>query len=290
MGRGRKKKQPRTKLYRVFVSDIHSNIDVLRKLDELPELQQEGSLIVFCGDYIDGYSQDKNAGLEVLRYVKDKVNAGKAVALMGNHDQWLWEVVRNQRMSQVENAIIDWSGNGMAETLSSWGFDPDDVRDLGELLKQSSYSDVYDWIMETDLPYYVDVGYKNADDYIDINLYAVHAGFNLDVSVKDQNIEDMLWIRESYIEKPQYLQYNAHSDFFNSTIVSGHTPNQLFSEDMTGIPDDPNIIRDLSPLNALERYFIDAGSKGKSTGQEQLNVLILDDERNFIRSELLNKN
>lgn len=285
MSRKRKQKEEkdRQKHKYIFVYDIHSNIKTLKKLPELiPEWKDDNTTIVFGGDYIDGFIQNKNDGLEVLKFVMNCVESGKGIALLGNHDKWLVDILSYDKDSyQVKKSIDEWSINGLDATLSSWGFDPADVRYLDELLMQSKYKDVCEWLKSGNLKKYAVLGYRN-------DIFAVHAGFDLTKSLSEQDEDDMLWIRDKYFHEPLYLQYPIAYEWKHSTIVTGHTPNQLISSEFSNIPNSPEVLSNYITWFDLHRYFIDAGSNSTSNPKDlKLNILILDDEQGFIRSELI---
>lgn len=285
MGRRKKKKEPeRVKTKFIFISDIHSEIDTLRQLpDRVPEWHDENTKIVFLGDYIDGYNQSGTEGLEVLRFISKLHKSGKAIVLIGNHDYPLLNLIQYSDIdSKCFEAIEQWSSHGGIQTMSSWGFNPNDMRHIGELLKHSEYEDVYEWLLELKPEYYADLGYRMC------SVYGVHAGFDLSKCLRDQDNHKMMWIRDDYFDYPQYLQNEISADFIDSVIVSGHTPNRAMSELITDREPDDSVISKYENWHNINRYFIDAGANSRRDRYvKQLNILIIDDVGQYIRDELI---
>ena len=72
----------------IILSDLHSNWGALQQLEHIEEFKDENSHIIFAGDYIDGEEQEFEYGIKVLDYVIELVEAKKATALLGNHDEF----------------------------------------------------------------------------------------------------------------------------------------------------------------------------------------------------------
>lgn len=262
----------------IFVTDIHSNIEVLEKLqDVIPEWNDVDTKIVFGGDYVDGFYQSTNAGLKVLEYVFKLVDQGKAIALMGNHDYYLWSIVC--RDSDYRSSIETWSQIGMNSSLESWGVNPYDVSDLDELLVYRGYRYVVDWIKSHRLK-----SFEKLND----NIYVSHAGFDLTKSINDQDFIYSMWVRDQYFDQPYSLK-NIDFSFYNKVLVTGHTPISNLPH-YIDINESQSFASDHFDQYSMTRYFIDAGSNGMiSKVDTDLSVLILNEDGSFVRSELWNK-
>ena len=165
----------------LYLSDIHSNFEALKHLDSLPEMQDPDCEIRFGGDYIDGVDLEPDAVINTLRYVKSLCDSGKAKAILGNHDRFILDAAYRPFNETA------WWLNGRDETLANLGITYRSPSDLREQLLYH-YSDELEWLR--DLPYYLEDG-KNI---------LVHAGFDLDLSLGEQDPETMLWVRDPYIE------------------------------------------------------------------------------------------
>lgn len=93
----------------IAVGDIHGRLDLLNALiDRFPDRR-----FVFLGDYIDR-GPDSRA---CIARVRELVEEGRAVACMGNHDQFMIEAVAN------EGDDVLWLMNGGTETVNEYGSD-----------------------------------------------------------------------------------------------------------------------------------------------------------------------
>ena len=127
-----------------------------------------------------------------------------------------------------------------------------------------------------DLPYYL----------VDGKNILVHAGFDLDLSLEEQDPETMTWTRDPYIQGAFSLLHHVelHPDFHGKTIVSGHTPTSFINGNdknikLTDMPHDLE-------RHYVTRYFIDGGSKSGST-HGCINILVLDENGNEIKQGYL---
>lgn len=243
----------------LYLSDIHSNFETLKHLDSLPEMQDPDCEIRFGGDYIDGVDLEPDAVINTLRYVKNLCDSGKAKAILGNHDRFILDAAFRPF---TETA---WELNSRDDTLANLGIVYRSPSDLREQLLYH-YSDELEWLCE--LPYYL----------VDGQNIMVHAGFDLDLSLEEQDEETMTWTRDPYIEGAFSLlrHVELHPDFRGKTIVSGHTPTSFINGNLKNVPltDMPHDLK----RNHVTRYFIDGGSKsGSNNGR--INVIVLDENR-----------
>ena len=99
----------------IYLSDIHSNYEALKHINDLPEMNDPSCEFRFGGDYIDGYDLQPNATLNTLHFVKDLCEKGKAKAILGNHDQFLLDAAYYPYRTNY------WELNGRASTLENLG-------------------------------------------------------------------------------------------------------------------------------------------------------------------------
>ena len=130
----------------IYLSDIHSNYEALKHINDLPEMNDPSCEFRFGGDYIDGYDLQPNATLNTLHFVKDLCEKGKAKAILGNHDQFLLDAAYYPYRTNY------WELNGRASTLENLGI-PYTTND--ELPEQLLYhlKDELEWL--NNLPYVV---------------------------------------------------------------------------------------------------------------------------------------
>lgn len=246
----------------LYLSDIHGNFEALKHLKNLPEMSDPNCQIRFGGDYIDGFDLQPNAIINTLRFIKDLCDRGKAKAIIGNHDDF---ILRAAFKPLDDNW---WYMNGRKETLENLGITYSSPGDLQEQLLHF-YHDELNWLNQ--LPLYLKDG-KNI---------LVHAGFDLDLALRDQDSETMLWTRSPYINPP--LGY-IHKDFDNKTVITGHTPTGLIRNQNDPNQNHPILVDELT--NNITRYFIDGGSNSGSQ-KETINLLKLDENDRHIWSGYL---
>lgn len=238
-----------------YLSDIHGNFEALKHLKDLPEWSDPNCHIRFGGDYIDGIDLQPKAIINTLRFIKDLCDRGKAKATIGNHDDF---ILRAAFKPLDDNW---WYMNGRKETLENLGITYSSPEDLQEQLLHF-YHDELNWLNQ--LPLYLEDG-KNT---------LVHAGFDLNLALRDQDSETMLWTREPYINPP----VDIHDDFDGKTIITGHTPTGFIKKQDNPRQNHPILSGDVTDVdgNRITRYFIDGGSKSGSQ-KGTINLLKLDE-------------
>jgi serine/threonine protein phosphatase 1 len=185
------------------IGDIHGCLKKLNQLMGRICIDNKNDTLVFIGDYIDR----GESGPEVIDYViRLKSEYEKVVCLMGNHEQML-----SRYMEGLDEDL--YLANGGRVTLHSYGIILSD--DIDE--RKSKIPARHHAFFESLLPYY------ETEDYI-----FVHAGLKPGLLLKEQTLNDLLWIRHEFISS----EYN-----FGKIIVFGHTPlnKPLISKNMIGI-------------------------------------------------------
>lgn len=179
----------------IAIGDIHGEINRLNSLLEKLILVKSDT-VVFLGDYIDRGKHSKEV-VERLIDLSEKVNC---IFLKGNHEQMVLKMLE----TKSETDINYWLMNGGNETLDNYG-------DLLEMLML--HGDFFKNLK----PYYM------TDKYL-----FVHAGINPSKSLEEQNENDLLWIREDFIDKKHDLKQK---------IIFGHTAfyEPYIDEDKIGI-------------------------------------------------------
>jgi serine/threonine protein phosphatase 1 len=192
----------RTRVY--AIGDVHGCsdllIDTFRRVDaDAARTPVANSVEVLIGDLIDRGPDSRG----VIEAILARRLTRKVVCLAGNHEQLFTSAIADPAN------LPRWQQSGGATTLRSYGIDPvrrPDARtasaavaDLGKIIP-SAHLDFLRW-----LPLLFEVG-----DYA-----FVHAGVRPGVSLADQDANDLLWIRE------EFLECNAR---FEKFVVHGHTP------------------------------------------------------------------
>lgn len=191
-----------TRIY--CIGDIHGRNDLLNQLliKIMRDLSQyKGSvIIVYLGDYIDRGVDSKG----VIETLLNKQKTGiEYVYLRGNHEQAMLDCLK-------EAAVISsWLSFGGQVTLASYGVGiakiptkREDFLKIQEKLKENLPVEHYQFLTQTELSYTLG------------SYFFVHAGVNPKKSLTRQNPEDLLWIRDEFI--------NANK-VHKKIIVHGHT-------------------------------------------------------------------
>jgi len=185
------------------IGDIHGRLDLLQKLWALIERDRANTdlriTVVFVGDYVDR-GRDSKGVIDFLLKIKEQ---GDVVCLRGNHDQAVLDFIADAKFYRT------WKPFGAPETLVSYGVMPPRFDDEAEFEKAreeflancpASHIEFLEG-----LPYCYELG----------GYFFVHAGARPGIPLKDQEPEDMLWIREDFLF--------SRADF-EKVVVYGHTP------------------------------------------------------------------
>lgn len=188
------------------VGDVHGRADLLARL--LTQIQADAigetvatKRLVFLGDYVDRGAE--SAG--VVEMLLTQIPVGfTADFLKGNHEGLLLDFLAEAWR------LEHWRRNGGEATMLSYGVDIDTLHDLGggsETWQQafaSALPDAHRRFFET---------LKLSQTYGDYLF--VHAGVMPGVPLDGQDEQDLIWIREPFLdwEEP-----------FGRVVVHGHTP------------------------------------------------------------------
>jgi len=188
------------------ISDIHGCADLLQQMftvidRDLTTIGPRRALHIFLGDYIDrGPESGRTIELLIERSMKHE-----CVFLKGNHETFLLDVLKNP--SQLQ----DWKKFGGLQTLASYGLRPSlnpDEAEQSELI----------WRLARAIPpQHLKFLSSLRPRFVCGDFFFVHAGVKPGVSLARQDEQDMLWIREEFLESNQD---------FGKYIVHGHTPVQ----------------------------------------------------------------
>ena len=172
----------------VAIGDVHGCITKLQK--KIQPLIGSQSEVVFLGDLIDR-SPDHKGDLRVLQLVKfmeqnpQAFGLSKVVVLSGNHEQIFL------------GAYHRGLGNPYGDHWLANGGDPSLLQDAEPFI---------DWLKARPLTYF-------KDKYL-----FVHAGVRPHVPIEKQNPNDLIWIRDDFL--------NADDHGLPYVVVHGHTPTE----------------------------------------------------------------
>lgn len=188
------------------VGDVHGRYDLLQALLELvvkdwqARAPERRPLLIFCGDYVDRGPQSAEV-VEGLIWLQRRTDV-QACFLKGNHEAGL------MRFLDHPTDAGGWFRFGGVETLRSYGVPPPAPDDAGacfrarDLLLRRMPSSHLRFMERLELMLVV-------GDYA-----FVHAGVQPGTDLKRQREEDLLWIREEFLED---------EGPFEKVIVHGHS-------------------------------------------------------------------
>ncbi|MBF0223896.1 MAG: serine/threonine protein phosphatase [Desulfobacterales bacterium] len=169
------------------IGDVHGCFDKLKLLLEKVEIDFERDRLIFLGDYIDRGDSSFNV-IEFLIDLKRKYS--NIVFLKGNHELMLENyLLGTDKMTYISNGGI--------HTIESYA--PVSFPDTEFSLPVEHYN-----FFKSLVPYF------ETKDYL-----FVHAGLRENVSLENQTLDDLLWIRKGFIQS----EFN-----FGRRIIFGHTP------------------------------------------------------------------
>ena len=175
------------------VGDLHGRLDLLceieeRILEDAAAREAARKVVVYLGDYVDR-GPDSSGVLDHLTAAPLK--NFESVYLMGNHEAMMLEFLR-----AGDVAALTWFMNGADETLASYGVDTAALRDA---------------LPPDHLAFYRGLRLSHEEgDYL-----FVHAGIRPGRTIEEQDPEDLIWIREPFLN---------NRDPLGCVVVHGHSP------------------------------------------------------------------
>ena len=188
------------------IGDIHGQLELLDKLHAaIEEDTREGGalqrMLVYLGDYVDRGLQSREV---ISRLLEGPLPGFRAVHLKGNHEQAVLDFLEDPSIG------MQWAGFGGLETLYSYG-----ITDAPTLSKPDQFFKAADLFFER-LPADHLRFFKGLPTSLTLgDYYFCHAGVKPGVPLERQSEDDLLWIREEFLDSP--------ADF-GKVVVHGHTP------------------------------------------------------------------
>lgn len=183
------------------VGDIHGRLDPLRDLraqiaQDAHAAQAHDNVVVYLGDYIDR-GPDSRGVLDLL--IGEPLPGFRSVHLKGNHEEMLLACLHDPvRAGRL------WLHNGGEQAVESYGLAPRGAPlAVCEAFARRLPSQHRAFLEGLSL-------HHTAGDYL-----FVHAGIRPGVPVERQAPEDLLWIRDLFLQSPA-----DHGRL----VVHGHTP------------------------------------------------------------------
>ncbi|BBI33778.1 metallophosphoesterase family protein [Cohnella abietis] len=204
----------------LMISDIHGCIEPFNQLLEAIQFDSSSDQLILLGDYIDRGPKSK----DVVAKVMELVQQHHAIALRGNHDQRLVDLIRTND-SSVQSRFMEHGG---IQTLQSYCDFIDKTMNLDKLQEARQY-------ISTHYKHHIDflngLPYYHEDE---AHIY-VHAGINPHyVNWKEQPKHDFMYIKNEFTRSKTGL---------SKKVIFGHTraieihgkPDIWFNEDKIGI-------------------------------------------------------
>lgn len=189
---------------RIYViGDIHGRLDLLdRLIDKIDrDAKKLGSncLTVTLGDYIDRGPDSRG----VLERLMHNPFPGPYIALKGNHEALLQAFLANPAIG------VQWRQLGGLETLHSFGVP------VAAMMKGKKYEEAAERLRAALSPAHTEFLASLRTSLTVGRYFLCHAGIRPGVSLDQQREEDLLWIRNEFLESAMD---------FGKIVVHGHSP------------------------------------------------------------------
>lgn len=187
------------------VGDIHGRADLLTQLHgqivaDAERHAADRYVVVYLGDYVDRGLESR----QVVDMLLDEPLAGfESVYLKGNHEDFMLKF-----MEEVEIGF-SWLMNGGNATLYSYGVALSERPDPEERMNQTQ-RDLIAKVPERHMAFFDSLALSHVEgDY-----FFVHAGVRPGVPLEAQDEEDLMWIRDGFLES---------SMRYDKMVVHGHS-------------------------------------------------------------------
>lgn len=182
------------------IGDIHGRIDLLQALqaiiaDDMRETPKKMNSLVYLGDFIDRGPRSA----DVIEFLStSKPDGLETVHIRGNHDFFM------SGFLDGTGDLANWLMNGGDDTLASYGIDAiSDEASPRDALLDAIPEHHKEFLQSLRLSHRIG------------SLFFAHAGVDPVRPLDDQSAEDLMWIREPFLEWPSPL---------DAVVVHGHTP------------------------------------------------------------------
>ena len=187
------------------IGDIHGCSGPLGQLldriaADISAFPSNRSILIFLGDYIDRGADSSKVIDQLVNLQEHK----KAVFLKGNHESCLIKFLKNPPF------IKEWFQYGGLDTLCSYGITPQNYLDPKEqiFLANALFLEL---TKREHLRFFEGLKLSfTCEDF-----FFVHAGVRPGVPLDQQVEQDLLWIRNDFLD---------HEGEFEKIVVHGHTP------------------------------------------------------------------
>lgn len=189
-----------TRIY--AIGDIHGRADLLSEItaridDDIRRRPIAHAIEVYLGDYIDRGPDSKT----VVDLLAVRLVARHAVCLRGNHEAVM------EGFLQDPAILPYWLELGGMQTLESYGIELHD--------ENATAIDIHRRFVDAFPRAHQLVVQCLRHQFVCGDFLFVHAGIRPDIPIEHQDINDLIWIRDEFLDSTR-----KHEGF----VVHGHTP------------------------------------------------------------------
>jgi serine/threonine protein phosphatase 1 len=189
-----------TRIY--AVGDVHGRADLLSEItdridDDIRRRPIAQTIEIYLGDYIDRGPHSRT----VIDLLAVRLVANHAICLRGNHEAVMQGFLHDPAL------LSYWRQLGGAPTLASYGVELRDRSETADAVRRrflAAFPRAHELFMQC-----------LRDRFICGDLLFVHAGIRPGVPLDRQDPDDLIWIRDEFLNSAQ-----DHGRF----VVHGHTP------------------------------------------------------------------
>jgi len=180
------------------IGDVHGRLDLLTRLHTLiaadaAKAAARRRVIVYLGDYVDR-GPDSRGVLELL--LSQPLAGFEHVHLLGNHEDYLLQFLEHAEVGP------HWCTYGGFDTLASYGVRAADFEGARRAFAEA--------IPPAHVAFMRGLKLMHAEG----GYLFVHAGVKPGIALTDQKADDVLWIRDEFLDS---------TDDFGACVVHGHT-------------------------------------------------------------------
>lgn len=188
------------------IGDIHGRVDLLRKLhgqiltDSSSLSSNIGKIVIYLGDYVDRGLESR----EVIDLLIDEPLPGfESIHLRGNHEEAFLKFLKDVTIGP------SWFRIGGDATVYSYG-----VRIPLDVAPEQRFAYISEYLSDAIPPNHREFLSRLEQSWRIGDYLFVHAGLRPGRSLEEQTTEDLLWIREEFLD--------STADH-GSIVVHGHS-------------------------------------------------------------------
>lgn len=196
---------PGTRLY--AVGDVHGRPDLVDKIlariaKDAKKSRAELTKVVFLGDYVDRGPDSRGVVQRLMKPPPEGID--RLICLKGNHEDMLLRFLDHPLHGGFEWILL----NGGAATLASWGVDLPAILDSKQI--KGLHCDFLDCLAPEERLFLAHLPLRHVEG----GVVFVHAGIRPGIALTHQVPEDLLWIRDAFLD---------HAGPHGKLVVHGHT-------------------------------------------------------------------